>query len=77
MNDETPEGRAIRRRNTWQARVYRLGEEPPSDDLSAVTTAEQRLEMVWDLTARLWELTGRSFPSYTRAAMPGRVIRPS
>jgi len=74
MTDDTPESRAAARRN-WQARVYRLGEEPPGDDLSAVTTPEQRIEMVWELTARMWELTGRPFPSYTRAEMPGRVIR--
>ncbi len=59
----------------WSARVYRLGEEP-GDDLSALTTPEQRLEMVAVLTRRMWELTGRPVPSYERAAMPGRVRRP-
>lgn len=74
MSDDTPQARAAARRN-WQAHVYRLGEEPPGDDLSAVTTPEQRIEMVWELSARMWELTGRPVPSYTRAEMPGRVIR--
>ncbi|MEO6057525.1 MAG: hypothetical protein ABIQ49_11855 [Gemmatimonadales bacterium] len=58
----------------WTARVYRLGEEP-GDDLSAHSTPEQRLAMVTVLTRRMWMLTGRPMPSYTRAAMPGRVLR--
>ena len=55
-------------------RVYRLGREP-GDDLSAVSTPEQRLAMVAELSRRMWELTGRPVPSYPRAAMPGRVLR--
>lgn len=56
-------------------RVFRLGQEP-ADDLSSLTTAEQRLAMVALLTHRMWELTGRPVPSYQRASMPGRVLRP-
>jgi hypothetical protein len=55
-------------------RVYRLGEEP-GDDLSAVTTPEQRLAMVAELSRRMWSLTGRPVPSYSRAGMPVRVTR--
>jgi hypothetical protein len=51
------------------ARVYRLGEEP-TDDLSASTTPEERLAMVWELTARAWTLTARPVPSYERHHMP-------
>lgn len=61
-------------RGNWPVRVYRLGEEP-GDDLSAVTTPEQRLAMVWELTARMWALTGRPRTSPPRAEMPVRVIR--
>lgn len=64
------------RRRAWPVRIYRLGEEP-GEDLSSVTTPEERIAMVWELSARMWELTGRPLPSYTRGAMPGRVIRPS
>jgi len=60
----------------WTIRVYRLGEEP-ADDLSALSTPEQRLAMVTVLTRRMWELTGLPVPSYERAAMPGRVRRPA
>jgi len=64
--------RAARRRD-WPVRVYRLGDEP-GDDLTDVTTAEQRLQMVWELTARMWELSGRPRPSYSRSDMPVRVV---
>jgi len=57
-------------------RVYRLGEEP-SDDLSAESTAEEMLAMVVELSRRLWELTGRPVPVYSRSDMPGRVVRQS
>jgi len=31
--------------------------------------------MVWDLSARMWEFTGRDRPAYTRATMPLRLTR--
>lgn len=62
-------------REAWPVRVYRLGEEP-GDDLTSVTTPEQRLEVVAELTRRMRELTGRPLPAYDRAHMPVRVIRP-
>ena len=68
-----PDRRAARQRMT--ARVFRLGDEP-SDDLSSVTTAAQRIDIVAELSRRMWELTGRPTPSYSRATMPGRVVRP-
>ena len=55
-------------------RVFRLGEEP-RDDLTLVTTAEQRLEILRELTERAWRLTGRPFPSYSRSQMPVHVTR--
>lgn len=65
--------RAAARRD-WPVSIHRLGEEP-GDDLSATTTAEDRLAMVWPLTLEAWRLTGRELPSYERAEMPVRVIR--
>jgi len=55
-------------------RAYRLGDEP-GDDLSASTTASERVAMVWTLSARMWELSGRPRPAYTRATMPVVVAR--
>jgi hypothetical protein len=39
------------------ARIFRLGDEPV-DDLRATTTAEERLDMVVILSARMSELCG-------------------
>lgn len=63
-------------RPLWPVRVYRLGEEP-GDDLTALSTPEQRIAIVAVLSRRMWELTGRPMPSYARGAMPGRVLRPA
>lgn len=73
--DAEPErrSRAAGRRD-WPVSIHRLGEEP-GDDLSATTTPEERLAMVWPLTLEAWRLTGRELPSYERSAMPVRVIR--
>jgi hypothetical protein len=63
-------------RRVAPVRVFRLRVES-SDDLSSMTTAEQRLEMVIELPRRRWELTGRVAPSYARAEIPVRVLRRS
>jgi hypothetical protein len=62
-------------RSTWPVRRFELGHEPP-DDLSATTTPEERLEMVWTLTLESWALSGREIPAYTRAEIPV-TIRPA
>jgi hypothetical protein len=63
-------------RQSWPVRRYRLGAEP-SDDLSATTTPEQRLGMMWELALQAWELAGRELPTYSRREIPGRLIRPA
>lgn len=54
------------------ARVFQLGTEP-LDDLRATTTAEERLEMVAVLSARMRELTGLPDEALRRDRV---VIRP-
>lgn len=49
-------------RRDWPISRYQLGQEP-GDDLSQVTTAQQRLEMMWPLAKEAWLLSGRSEPS--------------
>jgi len=61
-------------RHEWPIRIFPLGEEP-RDDLAATTTVKERLAMVTLLSERCWKLTGKSIPTYSRATMPGRVIR--
>ena len=62
-------------RMEWPVAVYKLGEEP-GDDLSASTTAEERLAMMWELAQRAWLFSGNLIPDYDRKDAPGRVIRP-
>ncbi len=57
----------------WPVRSFALGEEP-SDDLSATTTAEERLAMVAELTRELWTLTGDRLPDYPRSEAPVRKL---
>lgn len=56
------------------ARILRLTDRV-EDDLSDSTTAAERFAMVALLSERMWELTGRPVPSYSRAEIPARVVR--
>ena len=64
--------RALARRS-WPVRKYRLGAEP-GDDLSAFTTPEDRLAMMWPLALEAWELTGKPLPTYLRDETPVRCL---
>jgi hypothetical protein len=70
---EDAAARAARRRN-WPGARYTVGDQP-SDDLSAVTTAEERLDMMWPLACDAWACAQRPFPTYTRSEIPGRLYR--
>jgi hypothetical protein len=61
--------RRAQARRSWPVRKYRLGEEPP-EDLSATTTAEERLGMMWRLAQDAWAVTGRPIPDYPREKTP-------
>jgi hypothetical protein len=66
--------RGERRRRNWPVVIRPLGV-MPSDDLADALTAEERIALVWTLSARMWELTGRPFPTYARADIPVSVVR--
>ncbi|HEY2954567.1 MAG TPA: hypothetical protein VGK89_04910 [Candidatus Eisenbacteria bacterium] len=72
-NRETPEATASRRRQ-WNVRKFTLGNEP-GDDLSASTTAEERLAMMWPLALEAWALSGARVPDYDRRNAPVRCLR--
>lgn len=55
-------------RARWPVRIVPLGAE--TSDLSEVTTAEERVAMVWELTLRAWELGGTPIPDYRRKETP-------
>lgn len=61
-------------RSAWPIRRHRLGQEPP-DDLSASTTAAERLAMMWPLAREGWLLAGRALPMYGRESLPSRIFR--
>ena len=61
-------------RRTWPVQRHNLGEEP-GEDLSATTTAAERIAMVWQLTLDAWALNGRPWPDYAGNAAPGRPGR--
>ena len=63
-------------RSLTPARVIRL-EDEQGDNLADSTSAEERIAMVEVLSRRMWEITGRPFPTSDRADMPGRILRPS
>lgn len=64
--------RAERRRQTWTLTRCSLADSaPPRAD-----SAEEGLLRVFQLSRDAWLLSGRAWPSYTRAEMPGRVLRP-
>ena len=65
--------RAARAR--WPVRKFRLGAEP-GPDLSATTTASERLAMMWPLAREAWAFSGRDIPDYPRHRSPIRIIRP-
>lgn len=75
MSDTPPDGSIDRTpRRVRTARVVRLGEEG-GDDLSPDLVPSACIALVAVLSRRMWELTGRPFPRYTRATMPVRVVR--
>lgn len=62
-------------RARWPVTRFRLGEEPP-DDLSATTTATERIAMMRVLAESAWRLSGRPWPAYDRRNIPARIFRP-
>ena len=61
-------------RADWPVVVRRLDE--PGDDVSDVTTAAERIAMMWPLAQEAWRLAGRPIPTHDRAHTPSRVFRP-
>ena len=74
MDSDRAARRAARAR--WPVRKFRLGAEP-GPDLSATTTASERLAMMWPLAREAWAFSGRAIPDYPRHRSPIRIIRPA
>jgi hypothetical protein len=67
------DGQARERRAGWPVAKFRLGEEPV-DDLSAVTTAAERVAMMWPLAVAVWKMAGLAIPTYARHETPIRRV---
>lgn len=76
MADSSDAARRAAERSRWPGLKTTLTEAAGAEDLSSTTTAEERLAMMWELARASWALAGRPLPTYSRAEMPGRVIRP-
>ena len=77
MAEDPSEAAAQRRaaRAAWPIARFALGDES-ADDISDVTTAAERIAMVWPLAETAWNLAGRPLPTYDRKNIPSRVFRP-
>jgi hypothetical protein len=71
---EDDRARRARARAHWPIARTALGNER-SEDLSATTTADERLAMMWPLALDAWAAMGEPIPDYPRNEAPGRVIR--
>ncbi|MGK2962860.1 MAG: hypothetical protein ACSLFK_12030 [Gemmatimonadaceae bacterium] len=60
-------------RGAISARLLPLGSKA-DDDLTACTTAEERLRLVADLTREMWSLAKLEVPAYSRSEMPVKVL---
>ncbi len=69
---QDPEDRAAARAR-WPIRVRPLGDDDST--LLHDTTAEQRIEMMWELVVQAWAVAGIPIPDYARQAMPVRIGR--
>lgn len=63
-----------RARAAWPVRKLALGEEELADP-RIPSSVDERLALVSTLTRQQWAFAGRAIPTYSRAEMPGRVIR--
>ena len=75
MNASDEAARRAAARASWPGLKTTLLDAPGAEDLSATTTAEQRLGMMWELALGAWSLTGNPLPDYSRTNMPGLLLR--
>lgn len=64
-----------RARAAWPIRAVALGEEELVDPRDT-STIDERLALVGALTSELWAFAGLEVPTYRRADMPGKILRP-
>lgn len=70
----TPEEERRHRRADWPVRRFGLGDEP-DEDLSASSTAEERLAMMWPLALDAFSLANDAHEPSPRSHWPVKVRR--
>jgi len=73
MDSRPDRSRRAVARQRWPVRKTSLGDARGAD-LSATTTAEERLAMMWPLALDSWSFTGQPIPQYQRAHAPVRRL---
>lgn len=63
------------RRRNMTVRIVPLASREAGEQPTSPESATERLALVRELSERMWRLSGRPLPSYTRATMPIRVSR--
>jgi hypothetical protein len=62
-------------RNEWPVRVLPLRDAAASsDNLAGTLPPAELVALLWELSARMWELTGNPLPAYARASIPVKVV---
>lgn len=75
MSDEDALRARAAARAAWPGHKGTLADAHDAVDLSATTSVDERLAMMWPLSRDAWAASGRPFPTYSRAEMPGVVLR--
>lgn len=61
-------------RGFWPIRRVALAEEELTDPRDT-STVDERIALVWTLTRQQWAFAGLEMPTYSRAEMPGKLVR--
>jgi len=72
MEERQDEAERAERRHSWPVKRVELGRE--SDDLSAETSAADRIAMMWPLALEAWRVAGLPIPDYARQNAPIRRL---
>ena len=69
-DDERRARRAEERRRSWASELTTLD----GHSNHSVASPEAALSAMWGLAQQAWALSGRAFPTYSRATMPGALL---
>jgi tRNA A37 threonylcarbamoyladenosine synthetase subunit TsaC/SUA5/YrdC len=74
VSDESERRARAEARANWPGSLTTLAEQSDAAIVLHGTPGE-RVAMVWQITLDAWASSGKPLPEYTRANMPGRLVR--